>query len=110
MKKPKITVKKALILSGDGINAEAESAWACQLAGFKTEIRHINDLIAADFNQDRLTAEYSLGGDFREEIARTVVQKGAGLLALKKEILSLEDIYLKLTQETPAAEQQGGAN
>ena len=57
-----------------------------------------------------LTAEYSLGGDFREEIARTVVQKGAGLLALKKEILSLEDIYLKLTQETPAAEQQGGAN
>lgn len=36
---------KALIIGGDGINCENETAQAFQLAGFETEVRHINDLI-----------------------------------------------------------------
>ena len=54
-------------------------------------------------------AEYPVGSDLREEIARIVVQKGAGLLELKAQTLSLEDIFLKLTQEEPANLNHGGA-
>ncbi|ABR55080.1 phosphoribosylformylglycinamidine synthase I [Methanococcus vannielii SB] len=39
-------VPKVLIMSGYGINCEAETAHAFQLAGAKTDIVHINDLIA----------------------------------------------------------------
>ncbi|MBI1745557.1 MAG: ATP-binding cassette domain-containing protein [Acidobacteria bacterium] len=54
-------------------------------------------------------AEYPVGSDLREEIARIIVQKGAGLLELKAQTLSLEDIFLKLTQEEPANLNHGGA-
>ena len=37
--------------------------------------------------------------DVREETARTAVEAGAGLLELKTEEMSLEDIFLKLTTE-----------
>lgn len=45
---------KALVITGDGINCEAETAHALSLAGFETEIRHLNDLIA---EQKKLTRE-----------------------------------------------------
>jgi ABC-2 type transport system ATP-binding protein len=37
------------------------------------------------------------GRDIRTEVARTVVNKGWGLLALQAENMSLEDIFIKLT-------------
>jgi ABC-2 type transport system ATP-binding protein len=46
-----------------------------------------------------LTVEYPVGSDLREDISKTIVQKGGGLLELKAQTLSLEDIFLKLTQE-----------
>ena len=75
-------VKKALILAGDGINAECEGAWACTQAGFTSDIRHINDLIADAVTLDQLSATYSLlylpgGFSFGDEL-------GSGrVLALK---------------------------
>ncbi|MCL5666582.1 MAG: phosphoribosylformylglycinamidine synthase subunit PurQ [Patescibacteria group bacterium] len=41
-----MTNPKAIILSGYGLNCEEETAFAFQLAGAKTDIVHINDLIA----------------------------------------------------------------
>jgi ABC-2 type transport system ATP-binding protein len=55
-----------------------------------------------------LMAEYPIGSDFREEISRAVIQKGGGLLEMKAQILSLEDIFLKLTQEEPVPKSQEG--
>lgn len=46
------------------------------------------------------------GRDIRTEVARTVVNKGWGLLALQAENMSLEDIFIKLTtaeETTPPA-------
>ncbi len=41
--------------------------------------------------------ETSIGSDIRKELASLVVNRGWGLLELKAESLSLEDIFLKLT-------------
>lgn len=49
---------KALILTGDGINCERETAHAFGLGGFDTEIRHLNDLIAERFKLDQLCNLY----------------------------------------------------
>lgn len=38
---------KALVLAGDGINCEIETAAAAREAGFATQIVHVNDLLAA---------------------------------------------------------------
>lgn len=47
--------------------------------------------------------EAELGQDRREEIARTVVEAGAGLLELRPVAMSLEDVFLRLvTHEEPA--------
>jgi ABC-2 type transport system ATP-binding protein len=46
--------------------------------------------------------ECKLGQDLREDIARFVVNNGWGLLELKAISLSLEDVFLKLTQHDEA--------
>lgn len=60
---------KALVLSGDGINCENETAKALELAGFQVDIIHINELIE---NKNQLR-EYKLlalpgGFSFGDEI------------------------------------------
>lgn len=52
-------IPKALILSGDGINCEQETAHAFRLAGFEAEIRHVNDLIREQVSLDALSKNYS---------------------------------------------------
>jgi phosphoribosylformylglycinamidine synthase subunit PurQ / glutaminase len=53
---------RALIVSGDGINCEIETADAFRLAGFDAEIRHLNDLIAEKITLDYLSRHYSALG------------------------------------------------
>ena len=60
--------KKALVLTGDGINCEQETAQALNLAGFRAEIRHLNDVIAektslATFSLLALPGGFSFGDD-----------------------------------------------
>lgn len=49
---------KALVLAGDGINCEQETAYAFGLAGFEAQVRHLNDLIAERFTIDQLSSQY----------------------------------------------------
>lgn len=76
------TSPKALVLSGDGINCERETAHACALAGFTAEIRSVNELVESKFSQDALEQTYRLvvlpgGFSFGDEL-------GSGrVLALK---------------------------
>ncbi|OFZ70486.1 MAG: hypothetical protein A3K03_01210 [Bdellovibrionales bacterium RIFOXYD1_FULL_44_7] len=51
---------KALVVTGDGINCESETAEAMRLAGFDSEIRHLNDLIAERMKLDHLSTRYSV--------------------------------------------------
>jgi len=54
-----MSVPKALVITGDGINCESETAQALRLAGFEAQIRHLNDLIAERVTLDMLSKEYS---------------------------------------------------
>lgn len=65
---------RALVLTGDGINCELETAEALRLAGFKTDVRHLNDVIAERFPLDALSEYYSLlalpgGFSFGDDLA-----------------------------------------
>ena len=50
---------RALVMAGDGINCETETAQALRLAGFDAEIRHLNDLIAEQLTMDQLSSRYN---------------------------------------------------
>ena len=50
---------RALVITGDGINCETETAQAFGLAGFDVDIRHLNDLIAEQFTLDSLSSRYA---------------------------------------------------
>jgi phosphoribosylformylglycinamidine synthase len=59
---------KVIIMSGYGINCEAESAYAFELAGAKAEIVHINDLISGrksmkDYDIMMFPGGFSYGDD-----------------------------------------------
>jgi phosphoribosylformylglycinamidine synthase subunit PurQ / glutaminase len=58
---------RALVVTGDGINCEAETAHAFRLAGFETDVRHLNDLVVDQVSLDDLQRRYaalSLPGGF----------------------------------------------
>jgi phosphoribosylformylglycinamidine synthase len=73
---------RVLVLAGEGINCELETAQAFRMAKFETEIRHVNDLIRDGMTVDYLSGSYSVlalpgGSSFGNEL-------GAGkILALK---------------------------
>lgn len=69
---------KALVLSGDGINCERETARAFEVVGFQTQIVHINELIKNSSTYKNVQAFALPGGfSFGDEL-------GSGkLLALK---------------------------
>jgi phosphoribosylformylglycinamidine (FGAM) synthase-like amidotransferase family enzyme len=73
---------RALIITGDGINCENETAYACRIAGFESTTRHINDLISEKMSQEDLERNFDLlvfpgGFSFGDEL-------GSGrVLALK---------------------------
>ncbi len=50
---------RALVITGDGINCEQETAQAFRLAGFDAEIRHLNDLIAEFTTLDQISRRYA---------------------------------------------------
>jgi phosphoribosylformylglycinamidine synthase len=51
---------RTLVLTGDGINCENETAQAFRLAGFNAEIKHLNDLIAEQMSLDVLCQRYQV--------------------------------------------------
>lgn len=90
---------KALVLAGDGINCEEETAYAFGAAGFLPVVRHLNDLIREHYSTGQLADEYSVlaipgGFSFGDDL-------GSGkVLALK--------IQNKLGWDLPAFAARGG--
>ena len=63
-----VTKKRALVLRAPGINCDRETAQACRLVGFETELMHINQLIKApesllDYHFFVLPGGFSYGDD-----------------------------------------------
>jgi ABC-2 type transport system ATP-binding protein len=88
-----------ILLEVDGPKAEVLSAIR-GMAGV-LEIR----VAGEEGSRIRFQIEAEQRRDIRRDLARTIVNKGWGLLELRSEIMSLEDIFIKLTtaEETPAA-------
>ncbi len=55
----KTQTPRGLVVSGDGIHGEVETAQAFRLAKFDVEVRHINDLIQEKLNLDDLSRRYA---------------------------------------------------
>lgn len=50
---------RTLVITGDGINCEQETAQAFRMVGFDAEIRHLNDLVADGMTLDHLSGRYT---------------------------------------------------
>lgn len=87
---------KVLVLAGDGINCERETASAFVNAGLETKILHSNDLLAnpnqlADFQALALPGGFSFGDDL-----------GSGqVLALKLELVLADNLRRFVEAEKP---------
>ena len=51
---------RVLVLAGDGINCEAETAQAFRMARFEVDVKHLNDLILDKMSLDDLCRNYSV--------------------------------------------------
>lgn len=51
---------RALVVRGDGIQGDVETAQAFRMAKFDADIRHLNDLIQEKFSLDELCRKYSV--------------------------------------------------
>ena len=54
--------------------------------------------VSAGSSPDTYVVEFNVGCDIREDLARFVVNQGMGLLELKPISMSLEDVFIRLTQ------------
>ncbi|HLZ07467.1 MAG TPA: ABC transporter ATP-binding protein, partial [Chloroflexota bacterium] len=53
----------------------------------------------------RFVVESAVGQDIREDLASTIVENGWGLLELRAEGMSLEEVFLKLTTREETADE-----
>mgnify|MGYP001562278477 FL=1 len=51
---------RALVLKGDGINCEFETAQALTMVGFDVQITHLNDIVSDNYDLHRLSKDYSV--------------------------------------------------
>jgi ABC-2 type transport system ATP-binding protein len=74
------------------VRAARPSAELAKRLGAIPGVRHVTAGAAAG----ELLVESDLGSDVREQVARAVVDGGAGLLEMRPLAMSLEDVFLKL--------------
>jgi ABC-2 type transport system ATP-binding protein len=87
------------------IFVEVDGPAADVLSVVKTLAGVVNAQLASEEGtRSRFQIESETGRDIRTDLARTVVNRGWGLLELRSENMSLEDIFIKLTtaEETAA--------
>jgi ABC-2 type transport system ATP-binding protein len=61
-------------------------------------------IVAGEDGRTRFQVESEQRRDIRRDVARAVVQRGWGLLELRSESMSLEDIFIKLTKADETAQ------
>jgi ABC-2 type transport system ATP-binding protein len=77
-------------------------------------IQGVHQVIPQSSSQDgesgegAFIVESDLGRDIREELSRTVVENGWGLLEMKPLVLSLEEVFLQLTTQEKGVEEASG--
>lgn len=66
----------------------------------------MNVLLEPRSDGQTFVVESELGCDVREEVSKCVVQNGWGLLELQSVSMTLEDVFMELTQEEPLTEKE----
>ena len=96
----------AAVDSLEGITASLRKTQRIQLAireghnQAKEALEKIKGVISANQNEDReFQIECELSSDLQDEIAQTTLNNKWGLVELKQNTISLEDVFLKLTTE-----------
>lgn len=87
---------KALILCGDGINCERETAAAFRMVGFEPVLSHLNDLIAQRYSLEQLSSEFAAlalpgGFSFGDDLASGRVLALKVVYGLKWELSKFAD-------------------
>ena len=62
----------------------------------------LNIFRETDLQESVFIVETELGSDIREDLAQCIVNHGAGLLEMKPVSMTLEDVFIKLTQQEQA--------
>jgi ABC-2 type transport system ATP-binding protein len=95
---------RAQIQGAARVIAEVEGP-AGEVAAAVKGVAGVMDVRVANENgaRTRFYIDGETGRDVRSEIARTIVNKGWGLLELQSESMSLEDIFIKLTTAEEAS-------
>ncbi len=68
-------------------------------SGLLEKLQGLSGVIAVRDEEGKIILEVEKGSDIRARVAEEVVGSGAGLLGLEKEETSLEDIFIKLTDQ-----------
>lgn len=68
-------------------------------SSLKEKLQSLDGVAAVKSEGGKIDIEVRGDADIRAEVAKTVVESGAGLLALERQETSLEDIFIKLTNQ-----------
>ena len=68
-------------------------------SSLKEKLQSLDSVVAVKSEGGKIDIEVRGDADIRAEVAKTVVESGAGLLALERQETSLEDIFIKLTNQ-----------
>ncbi len=90
---------RARLKGGELLYLEAAGASQEEIAAGLRSLPHVQDVRPLGDNAYQVTC--SLGSDIRASLAQFVVQKGWQLLELRRERISLEEIFLQLTSDEP---------
>ncbi|MEW6057707.1 MAG: ATP-binding cassette domain-containing protein [Bdellovibrionota bacterium] len=98
----------ARLRQGNVLSVTVQSSAAAVLSKLKAVpgVVSVTEDSAGSNEGSRLIVTGNGETDIRRQVAEVIVQSGAGLLELKREALSLEEVFVKLTTVEPAA---GGA-
>ena len=81
-------------------NADVETKMTIKLKrGGDELISHFKDIPGTEkvtLTDDGFEFEWSAGTDIREDVAKYCVEKGLGLIEMKPQVMSIEDLYLKI--------------
>lgn len=113
-----IIISKGKLVAADSVEGLTKSLTKSQMtqvnvkgdsARIKSTLKEVKGVLAVDQKRDAdlagggnvFVVHSNINSDVREEIARAIVRAGFGLHEMRPYSLSLEDIFLILTNETP---------
>jgi len=111
-----VIIHKGKIVASDSVQNLTKTLTKSQMtlieargdeAGIKRSLKDIDGVLAVEVAREqdltqlgkKFVVHANIGRDIREDIAKKLIRDGYGLLLMQPHLLSLEDIFLKLTMD-----------